>query len=312
MLVTIVALTGCATGSLATSEPFGSRSSVGAFQTPPPESASIASPTREATAGSALELLATLPVKGRAPRTGYDRDLFGQRWADVDRNGCDTRNDILARDLDPETFRPGTRECVVMTGVLQDPYTGKSLRFAKAMARAIQIDHVVALSDAWQKGAQAWSPDKRLSFANDPLNLLAVDGPTNARKSDGDAATWLPPNRAYRCRMVARQVAVKSVYGLWVTSAERDAMARVLMTCPLQGLPQGAASWSPVLDVAPGSESRPGLRTTAEPSTQGIPASDPDYGICAQAKASGAGPYTRDQPEYDYYRDGDGDGTVCE
>jgi hypothetical protein len=95
----------------------------------------------------------------------------------------------------------------------------------------------VALSDAWQKGAQKLSFASRVQFANDPLNLLAVDGPTNSSKGDSDAATWLPPNKAYRCAYVARQVAVKRKYQLWVTSAERDAIARVLKACPGQKLP---------------------------------------------------------------------------
>jgi hypothetical protein len=121
--------------------------------------------------------------------------------------------------------------------VLQDPYTGRRLVFAKVDAGAVQIDHVVALSDAWQKGAAQWDAARRREFANDPLNLLAVDGPTNLRKSDGDAATWLPPQRSYRCRFVARQVAVKAKWKLAVTAAERDAITRVLAKCPQQRVP---------------------------------------------------------------------------
>jgi len=189
--------------------------------------------------GSASATLAQLEVKGRAPRTGYDRDRFGPAWADTDRNGCDTRNDILARDLDGETFRPRTRDCVVITGLLHDPYTGRSVSFRKADASAIQIDHVVALSDAWQKGAAAWPESKRLTFANDPLNLLAVSGSANGAKSDSDAASWLPSAKSYRCAFVARQVAVKAKYGLWITRAERDAIGRVLSPCPNQAVPQG-------------------------------------------------------------------------
>jgi hypothetical protein len=183
------------------------------------------------------DALATLSVKGRGPKTGYAREEFGPAWADVDRNGCDTRNDVLNRDLAAKEWRPGTHGCVVVAGVLRDPYTGRRLVFAKADAAAVQIDHVVALSDAWQKGAARWDATRRESFANDPLNLLAVDGPTNAQKSDGDAATWLPPQRSYRCRFVARQVAVKAKWKLSVTPAERDAIARVLSRCPEQRLP---------------------------------------------------------------------------
>ena len=190
--------------------------------------------------GDAASALAKLPIKGRAPKTGYDRDQFGPAWADVDRNGCDTRNDILKRDLDGETFKPNTRDCVVLTGTLNDPYTGKKIAFTRGQgtSEAVQIDHVIALSDAWQKGAQQLSADARKSLGNDPLNLMAVDGPTNQGKGDGDAATWLPPAKAYRCAYVARQVAVKAKWGLWVKAAERDAMARILQGCPGQRLPR--------------------------------------------------------------------------
>jgi hypothetical protein len=189
--------------------------------------------------GSALAVLGTLSVKGRAPKTGYDRAKFGQAWADVDHNGCDTRNDVLRRDLAPYALKPGTNGCLVLSGTLHDPYLGKAIAFVRgaSTSSAVQIDHVVPLSDVWQKGAQQWSAARRTALANDPLNLLAVDGLTNQRKSDGDAATWLPPNRSYRCQYAARQIAVKVKYGLWVTSAERDALRRILATCPSQTLP---------------------------------------------------------------------------
>ncbi len=187
--------------------------------------------------GSALEVLAGLPVQGRAPRTGYDRELFGPSWADVDRNGCDTRNDVLARDLVDDEVRPGTRGCVVVAGTLADPYSGEVVAFAKERASEVQVDHVVALSHAWQTGAQGWDAGTRQRFANDPLNLLAVRGDLNQSKGDGDAATWLPPARGYRCAYVARQVAVKAGYGLWVTPPERDAVMRVLEGCPGQPVP---------------------------------------------------------------------------
>jgi hypothetical protein len=191
---------------------------------------------------SADTVLATLPVKGRAPKTGYSREQFGPAWADVDRNGCDTRDDILNRDLADKQWRPGTHRCVVVAGRLLDPYTGRLLVFAKADAEAVQIDHVVSLSDAWQKGAAGWSFSRRRAFANDRLNLLAVDGPTNSQKGDGDPATWLPPRKSYRCRFVARQVAVKARWRLWVTQAEHDAMARVLSRCPEQSTPGSGGS----------------------------------------------------------------------
>jgi Protein of unknown function (DUF1524) len=151
----------------------------------------------------------------------------------VDHNGCDTRNDVLRRDLSAVTFRSGTSDCVVLTGHLEDPYTARAISFTRGVetSTTVQIDHVVALSDAWQTGAQQLTADQRLALANDPLNLLAVDGPTNQQKSDGDAASWLPPNRDYRCQYVARQVSVKATYHLWVTPAERDAIEAVLAGC---------------------------------------------------------------------------------
>ncbi|WP_084767447.1 HNH endonuclease family protein [Corynebacterium resistens] len=175
-------------------------------------------------------VLATLEVKGRAPKNNYRRAEFGQRWKDVDRNGCDQRNDVLARDLQQVEAPKG---CKVLRGVLQDPYTGQVIAFQRGQrtSSAVQIDHVVALADAWQKGAQQWTPEKRELFANDKQNLLAVDGPSNMQKGAGDAATWLPRNKAFRCRYVSIQIEVKAKYGLWVTSAERDAMDRELGRC---------------------------------------------------------------------------------
>lgn len=197
----------------------------------------VASSTSAAPPGPALEALATLPVKGRAPKTGYDREQFGAAWADVDRNGCDTRNDVLNRDLTAKTWRSGTHGCVVLSGSFAEPYTGTAVTFAKARAWDVQIDHVVALSNAWQTGAQQLDAATRRAFANDPLELLAVDGRTNLQKGDGDAATWLPPNRGFWCAYVARQVAVKARYHLWVTPPEHDAMARVLDRCPAEPMP---------------------------------------------------------------------------
>lgn len=181
---------------------------------------------------SAKAALAQIPVKGRAPKTGYTREQFGQAWADTDRNGCDTRNDILARDLVAPTFKPGTRDCTVLSGTLHDPYTGRDIEFQRGERSAdVQIDHVVPLSDAWQKGAQQWSAQKRLEFANDPANLRAADGPANQEKGDGDLATWLPPNKPFRCEYAVAVVAVKAEYGLWMTQAEHDKAGELLAAC---------------------------------------------------------------------------------
>lgn len=185
----------------------------------------------ETTAIAALEKLA---VKGKAPKTGYERNKFSDGWGEID--GCDTRNYILKRDLKNVNLRDA---CRVESGILNDPYTRKVINFKYGVgtSSAVQIDHVVALSDAWQKGAQKFQPAKRYAFYNDPLNLLAVDGPTNSRKGDSDASAWLPPNKAYRCGYVARQIAVKLKYGIWVIAAEKTAMQAVLSSCPGQKLP---------------------------------------------------------------------------
>ncbi|WP_053764239.1 HNH endonuclease family protein [Streptomyces sp. AS58] len=194
-------------------------------------------PQNTAGGGAALAAAQALPEKGRAPKTGYDRDRFGSPWADTDSNGCGTRDDILERDLEGVEFRDG--DCEVVSGTLDpDPYTGTEVAFVRGRSR-VDIDHVVALSDAWQKGAQQWDPSKRTAFANDPLNLIAVDAGANRSKGDGDTATWLPPNKEYRCTYVAAQVAVKKKYELWVTPAEKNAMTRVLSGCRGQRLPTG-------------------------------------------------------------------------
>ncbi|MFJ9628914.1 HNH endonuclease family protein [Streptomyces sp. NPDC101175] len=187
--------------------------------------------------GAALTAAESLPVKGRAPKTGYSRERFGSAWADTDSNGCDTRDDILKRDLKQVKFTGG--DCKVSYGVLEsDPYSGKEVIYRRG-ASLVDIDHLVALSDAWQKGAKYWDASKRIALANDPLNLLTVGASANRSKGDGDTATWVPPDKTYRCTYVAAQVAVKKKYELWVTAAEKAAMKKVLSACPGQQLPSG-------------------------------------------------------------------------
>ena len=200
----------------------------------PTQTITPVSPASTANGSLALSSLQELAVKGRAPKTEYSREQFGSGW--VTTNGCDTRNIILHRDL---TETQVDEKCNVVSGTLQDPYTGKIIQFKRGSGTsdAIQIDHVVALSDAWQKGAQQLTKDQRIALANDPLELLAVDGPSNQQKSDGDAATWLPPYKPFRCQYVARQIAVKQKYNLWITQAEKDAIVGILNGCPVQTLP---------------------------------------------------------------------------
>ncbi len=186
-----------------------------------------------AEAGSARlasEVLSELEVKGRAPKTGYKREEFYNGWPTVE--GCSLRQRILKREFGDTAVLEG---CMVVAGEFDEPYTGEHMVFKdKKEVSKIQIDHVVALSDAWQKGAQYLSQEVRYEIATDPLNLLAVDGPANEQKSDGDAATWLPSNKKFRCQYVARQVSVKYKYGLWVTEAEKEAILNILKNCPNQ------------------------------------------------------------------------------
>lgn len=206
-----------------------------AIQTPPSSQNLPVGVGQTQSSQLARETLETLEIKGRAPRTGYSREQFGGSWARA--GNCDTRNLILQRDL--IEVKLAEEGCKVASGTLQDSYSGKTISFTRGQGTSddVQIDHVVAVSDAWQKGAQQLSTTERETFYNDPLNLVAVDGPTNTKKSDGDAATWLPPNKPYRCQYVARQVAVKAKYKLWMTQAEHDAIKRILEGCPGQQLP---------------------------------------------------------------------------
>lgn len=260
--------------------------------------------------------------------TGYTREAFGYAWADDNdepfgHNGCDTRNDILRRDLLQPVVEVGTYDCVVLSGLLHDPYTGRPMSFRRGEATSwqVQIDHVVALGDAWQTGAQQWTEAKRQDLGNDPLNLLAVDGSENESKGDGDAATWLPPNRAFWCRYVARQVAVKGKYGLWMTAAEKEASRRVLLRCPRQTLPHEPGALHPPSHFTIGQE-----RTTSPPPPPPPPPTTPPAGRCEPGYspclpivddldcgdiAEGLKPIrvTGDDP---YRLDADGDGWGCE
>lgn len=281
-------------------------------------------------AQSALDKLNTLEVKGRAPKTGYNRDLFGPAWADIDHNGCDTRNDILRRDLQNVMAKAGTRGCKIATGTLDDPYTAKTINFVRGQGTSddVQIDHVVALSDAWQKGAQNISPEQRRQLANDPINLLAVDGPTNQAKSDGDAATWLPPNTSYRCDYVSKQVDVKAKYGLWVTEAEKKAMSDVLTSpgcgahlaqattqapAPVHNEPTQAPQ--PTQEQPAPVQEAPAPAPIEQAPGQEAPAPAPAqaaYGSCGEARAAGAAPLYAGSPGYSSKLDRDGDGVACE
>jgi hypothetical protein len=297
-------------------------------QTAPVSSSPTSSPTQAAPVSSstALTALEAIPVKGRAPRTGYDRDRFGPAWADTDHNGCDQRNDILDRDMTDVVFEAGTKDCVVTSGVLNDTYTGTMIEFVKGGDALVDIDHVVALGNAWETGAQNIGEEDRRQLANDPLNLLSVDGPANRQKGDSDAATWLPSNTGVRCHYVALQTAVKHKYGLWMTTGEHDAITRVLASCPDQPLPTTGGipgtlesveqaptngSPEPTLDPTPDTASGSGTGPAPAP-TPAVPADGVVYASCAEVKAAGAAPIRVGEPGFSTAFDGDGDGVACE
>lgn len=188
--------------------------------------------------GPASDALDKLAVDDSQSKAGYDRTLFGYRETDTDGNGCDVREDVLSRDMTDIAYKYAG-SCQVVTGTLKDPYTAKTIHFVRGQetSSAVQIDHVVALENAWQSGANTWDSTKRFRFGNDMYNLLAVDGPANQEKGSASAAYWLPTNGDYRCSYVARQIGVKTKYELSVTTAEKRAMKSVLRSCPAQELP---------------------------------------------------------------------------
>ncbi|MEX5257395.1 GmrSD restriction endonuclease domain-containing protein [Kocuria arenosa] len=258
---------------------------------------SLAGCTPQATEGAspAARALAALPVEDAGSGEDYDRLAQFGDWADPDGNGCDARNDVLARDLTGDVVDDDG--CRVLSGTLEDPYTGRTIAFERGPLTSadVQIDHVVALKNAWVSGADRLAPDERTALANDPLNLRAVDGPTNGEKSAADAAEWLPPNESFRCEYVATQIAVKTRYELFVTARERDAMADVLAGCPDQDVPS---------DVAPAADA-----AGAGPS----PAEEVYYADCSAVRAAGAAPLHSDQPGYRPALDrGGAEGLACE
>ena len=279
--------------------------------------------------GTASAMLDELTVKGRAPKTGYDGDLFKWR-SDTDHNGCDTRNDVLRRDLTTITLKAGTHGCIVLAGTLADPYAGETYDFDRS-ANAVDIDHVIARSNAWQTGAFTFDEETLKEFGNDPLNLLAVSSSLNRQKGDGDAATWLPPNKGYRCEYVARQIAVKHKYELWVVPAEKTAMQRVLDKCDDQPAFAEDADW-PVPgdgdDVTTKEETRPAKQKSSSTGSSGGSSTDGASGSgssssgsadsstyfenCTAAREAGAAPVHRGDPGYGSHLDRDGDGVGCE
>lgn len=190
---------------------------------------------------NARATLAGLRAAGKGPMTEYSGNrekLFGPAWTDKAKgvamagNKCDTRNDILKRDL--TQVKLDKDGCTVLSGKLWDPYNAQWIDFqrGKATSSKVQIDHIIPLGNAWATGAPKLTQEQRVALANDPRNLIAVDGPTNGQKSDKDASGWRPKNRAVWCYYAASQIRVKSLYSLYVTAAEKNALEEMLDTCP--------------------------------------------------------------------------------
>ncbi|POX57120.1 HNH endonuclease [Streptomyces sp. Ru71] len=231
----VLGVTGCTQQTDGSSGPEGSAGdghAVSPLDNPDGTKPGLAPVTSAADRFEARALIGKVATKGRGPKTGYERAEFGYAWMDsvpgdvpYAHNGCDTRNDLLKRDGENLRFRKGSN-CVVVALTLHDPYTGKTIEWTKSRATTVQIDHVMPLSYDWQMGASRWAKDKREAIANDPLNLIPVDGPTNGAKSDSGPATWLPPDKRVRCAYAVRFAQVSLKYALPVTAADKQMMLR--------------------------------------------------------------------------------------
>jgi hypothetical protein len=228
LLAALLALTGCEVEWQLETGPPDPASSVGQGDVP--------EGTLDPAAASAA--LLDLPIEAKTSLDGYERGcgegegcVFGPAWADVDRNGCDQRNDVLHRDLADIEVREGTQGCVVVAGLLDDPYTGATVEFLKEDAAEVPIDHVVPLAAAWVQGAAQWTADERTAFANDLGNLMATTREQNSSKGDSTAEEWLPPDPAYGCSYATVVITVKDRYALSVTPAEADTLEDLLATC---------------------------------------------------------------------------------
>ena len=228
LLAVLFALTGCEFEWQIETGPPETASSVGQAEVP--------EGTLDPAAASAA--LLSLPIEEKTSLDGYERGcgegegcVFGPAWTDVDRNGCDQRNDVLRRDLAQIEVREGTQGCVVVAGVLDDPYTGATVTFVKADAAEVPVDHVVPLAAAWVQGAAEWTTDERTAFANDLGNLMATTREQNSAKGDSTADEWLPPDPTYGCSYATVVITVKDRYALSVTPAEADILEDLLATC---------------------------------------------------------------------------------
>lgn len=244
-----------------------------------------------------LKLLSRLEVRAESASNSYDRTLF-RHWIDENGNKCDTRAEVLMRDTQTPVTRSGT--CTVRTGRWKSVYDNKTI----TVAGSLDIDHVVALKEAWESGASRWSSSERQKFANDlgfNRSLIAVSASTNRSKSDRDPAQWLPPATSYRCDYLVSWIQVKFRWRLSIDAAEKSVIRSGLVNCGNPKVllpPRMSVSDNPV---------------EPEPTPTGDGVLDPRFEYCYQAIAAGYGPYYKGvDPEYYWYRDGDKDGVVCE
>ncbi|ONM46983.1 HNH endonuclease family protein [Nocardia donostiensis] len=206
-----------------------------------PDAPAPGSPTRT----ELEQLLGAVRVVSYRPHTGgYERGcragqacVFGPAWSDEHtgpggRDGCDTRNNVLARQLTEVIHRPGTRDCVVVSGTLADPYTGERIEFRKAAAGDVPVDHVYPLAAAWDFGASGWPDDLRVRFANDlDYNLLVTTRDANQAKGDSTPSEWLPPSRPGHCFYAGKYLSVAIRYDLPVTTADHTVLRGIAQMC---------------------------------------------------------------------------------
>jgi Excalibur calcium-binding domain/Protein of unknown function (DUF1524) len=303
---------GSDSGSISTSSPTPAATS--ATATAHKSSTPTSSPSPDVDPGTVLyALINDIKVSDKQHRF-YDRSEFGQAWADVDRNGCDQRNDVLRRDMVKLHTRPGTNGCVLLRGVLKDDkfnYAARKVHFQRGDGE-IEIDHVVSLRNAWDAGAYDWGADRREKFANDLMNLEAIDSESNQEKDDQPFDDWWPDDLDDECWFAARQITIKKRYSLTVTPAEREALQEALTSCePMKRLKPSqfkAPKPKPIGEPKPKPNPEPEPRQTQEPKP------DPNvyYKNCDAVRAAGAAPIHRGDPGYARHLDRDGDGVGCE
>lgn len=195
---------------------------------------STADPAAVATATANLATITVAEESRASEYSGKRKKLFGSAWPDLDGDRCNERNEVLARDM--TSLKKATDGCTVLRGTLADPYTGATINFVHNReggdSSAVQIDHIVPLSEAWASGAHSWDQNTRVAFANDLNNLIASDGPANEKKGDKDLGQWIvPSNPDYRCTYTVQFVQLKTVYGLSMDAAENAAATKTLAAC---------------------------------------------------------------------------------